>query len=83
MGQVNGTCEAKEERMKKYLSKVKRLVKKFKETSFLQVPREENIETDALAKAVSTEGLVDEYDEVQYIPSIDLLEVQQIEGEGN
>ena len=83
MGQVNGTCEAKEERMKKYLSKVKRLVKKFKETSFLQVPKEENIETDALAKAVSTEGLVDEYDEVQYIPSIDLLEVQQIEGEEN
>ena len=35
MDQVNGTCETKEERMKKYFSKVKRLVKKFKETSFL------------------------------------------------
>ena len=29
IGQVNGTCEAKEERMKKYLTRVKRLVKKF------------------------------------------------------
>ena len=33
--QVNGTYEAKEEQMKKYLSRVKRLVKKYKEASFL------------------------------------------------
>ena len=37
IGQVNGTCEAKEERMKKYLSRVKRLIKKFKEADFLQI----------------------------------------------
>ena len=37
IGQVNGTCEAKEERMKKYLSKVKRPIKKFKEDNFLQI----------------------------------------------
>ena len=43
IGQVNGTCEAKEERMKKYLSRVKHFVNKFKEASFLQVPKEENI----------------------------------------
>ena len=47
MGQVNGICEVKEERMKKYLNKVKQLVKKFKEASFLQVLREENMEADA------------------------------------
>ena len=41
MGQVNGTYEAKEERMKKYLNKVRRLVKRFKETSFIQIPWEE------------------------------------------
>ena len=35
MGQVNGTCEAKEERMKKYLERVLQLVKKFKETNFV------------------------------------------------
>ena len=83
IGQVNGTCEAKEEWMKKYLGKVKRLIKKFKEASFLRVPKEENIEAYALAKAVSADGLVDELDEIQYLPSIDLPEVQQIEGEEN
>ena len=80
---MNGTCEAKEERMKKYLHKVKRLVKKFKEANFVQVPREENIEANALAKAASANGAMDEYDKVQYMPSIDLPEVQQIEGEEN
>ena len=34
MGQVNGTYEAKKERMKKYLNKVRRLMKKIKEASF-------------------------------------------------
>ena len=75
MGQVNGTCEAKEERMKKYLNKVKRLVQKFKEDSFLQVPREENMEANALAKAASADGSMDEYDKVQNMPSIDLPDV--------
>ena len=79
IGQVNGTCEAKEERMKKYLNKVRCLVKKFKEASFIQVPKEENVEADALAKEASTDGLVDEFDEVQYMPSIDLPEIQHIE----
>ena len=81
--QVNGTCEVKEERMKKYLNKVKWLVKKFKEASFIQVPREENIEANALEKVASTEKTMDEYDKVQYKPSIDLSKVQQIEGEEN
>ena len=35
INQVNGMCEAKEDRMKKYLSKVKQLVKKFKEANFV------------------------------------------------
>jgi len=70
--QVNGTCEAKEEWMKKYLNKVKWLVKKFKEASFIQVPREENMEAYALAKVASAEKIMDEYDKVQYMPSIDL-----------
>ena len=63
IGQVNGTCEAKEEWMKKYLTRVKRLVKKFKEANFLQVPREENMEADALAKAALVKGSMDEFDE--------------------
>ena len=35
IGQVNGTCDAKEERMKTYLNKVVRLVKKSKEANFV------------------------------------------------
>ena len=83
MGQVNGTYEAKEYLTKKYLNKVIRLVKRFKEASFVQVLKEENIEADALAKEASVSELMDEFDEVQYMPSVDLLEIQQIEGEEN
>ena len=64
MGQVNRTGEAKEERMKKYLEKVMQLVKKFKEANFVQIPREENMEADALAKEASTNQPMDEFDEV-------------------
>ena len=39
MGQVNGTYEAKEEQMKRYLNKVRRLIKKFSEAHFVQVQR--------------------------------------------
>ena len=41
INQVNGMCEAKESWMKKYLHKVRQLVKKFKEASFVQLSREE------------------------------------------
>ena len=83
IGQVNGTYKAKEERMKKYLHKVRCLIKKFNEAHFIQVPREENMEADTLAKEVSVSELTDEFDEVQYMPSTDLPEVQQIGGEEN
>ena len=43
IGQVNGTCEAKEERMKKYLNRLKSFIKKFKEATFIQVSREETM----------------------------------------
>ena len=83
MGQVNGTYEAKEERMKKYLEKVLQLVNKFKETNFVQISWEENMEVDALAKEASANEPRDEIDEVQYIPSIDLSKVPQVQNEGN
>ena len=69
--------------MKKYLNKVKQLIKKFKETKFVQLSREENMEVDALAKAASAGRAMDECDRVQYMPSIDIPEVQQIGGEEN
>ena len=75
INQVNGTCEAKEGRMKKYLNKVRQLVKKFKEASFVQLPREENMEADALTKAASVGEAMDEFDKIQYMPSIDLPKV--------
>ena len=75
MGQINGKYEAKEGRMKKYLEKVLRLVKKFKEANFVQIPREENMEADTLAKEASATAATDKFDEVQYVPSIDLPEV--------
>ena len=64
MSQVNGTCEAKEERMKKYLEKILQLVKKFKEANFVQILREENMEADALVKESSANQPMDEFDEV-------------------
>ena len=78
MGQVNGTCEAKEERMKKYLEKVLQLVNKFKETNFVQISWEENMEADTLAKEASANQHMDEFDEVQYLPSVDIPEVLQV-----
>ena len=41
------------------------------------------MEADALAKEASTNQPMDEFDEVQYIPSIDLSEVLQVQNEGN
>ena len=58
------------------MEKVLLLVKKFKEANFVQIPREENVEADILAKEASTTEATNEFDEVQYVPSINLLEVQ-------
>ena len=80
---MNGTCEAKEERMKKYLNKVAHFVKKFKEIDFVHIPREENMEVDTLAKEASVNEATSDFDEIQYLPGIDFLEVQQIEGKEN
>ena len=83
MGQVNGIYEAKEEQMRKYLHRAMRLVKIFEEADFVQIPREENVEVDIIAKEASTNEPMDEVDEIQYMPSIDILEVQQVESREN
>ena len=83
IGKVNGTYEAKDEQMKKYLNKVRHLIKKFSEVHFVQIPKEENMEADTLAKEASVSELTDEFDEIQYMPSIDLPKVQQIGGDEN
>ena len=58
-------------------------MKKFKEANFVQIPREENVEADVLAKEALATKPINEFDEVQYVPSIDLPEVQQIEDREN
>ena len=65
------------------MEKVLLLVQKFKEANFVQIPREENVEADVLAKEVSATEPMNEFDEVQYVPSIDLPKVQQIEDKEN
>ena len=69
--------------MRKYLNKVICLVKKFKEANFVQIPREENMEANTLVKEASANEVMDKFDEVQYMPSIDFLEIQQIDGREN
>lgn len=46
--------------MKRYLSKVKQCIKGFTMAKFPQIPREENMEVDSLAKALSADELVDD-----------------------
>ncbi|XP_030963996.1 uncharacterized protein LOC115985174 [Quercus lobata] len=78
MGQVNGMYEAKEERMRKYLSRVMCLMKRFEKAKFVQIPREENVEADTIAKEASASEFIDKSDQIQYMPSIDIPEVQQL-----
>uniref|UniRef100_A0A2N9FY65 RNase H type-1 domain-containing protein n=1 Tax=Fagus sylvatica TaxID=28930 RepID=A0A2N9FY65_FAGSY len=50
IGQVKGEYEVKEDRMKKYLTVVKDLLTHFKKVELLQIPREENVAADCLAR---------------------------------
>lgn len=83
IGQVNGNCETKEECMKKYLNKVKKCITAFTKVEFIQVPRGENTEANSLARASSTKDIMDGKIEIRYIPCVDILKVQQIDGETN
>ena len=58
IGQVNGKCKVKEEQMKKYLSKVNQCIKSIATTQFQQMPREDNVEANILAKMASTDEVV-------------------------
>ena len=50
--------------MRKYLSRVMRLIKRFEKAKFIQIPREENMEADTIAKEASANDFVDESDEI-------------------
>jgi hypothetical protein len=67
--QVNGEYEAKEDRMAKYLSLVKNLMRGFDEVILVQIPREQNTEADTLVKLAFSEEAINQQIEVQYSPS--------------
>ena len=69
--------------MKKYLGKVKQCIKGFTTTQFRQILREENAKADILAKTTSADKIVGDQIKVQYIPSIDVLKVNQIDEVAN
>jgi hypothetical protein len=56
---VKGEYEAREERMKKYLTVIQTLLSHFKKVEFLQIPREENVEADRLARLASSGEEID------------------------
>ena len=58
MGQINGTCEAKEEQMKKYLGKVKQRIKGFTIAQFQQILKEDNVEAEILSKTASADEIM-------------------------
>jgi hypothetical protein len=69
VGQVNSEYEVKEDRMTKYLSLVRDVMDGFNEVVVVQIPREQNIEADILAKLASSEEAIDQQIEIQYSPS--------------
>jgi ribonuclease HI len=69
VGQVKGEYEAKEDRMKKYLTVVKNLLTHFKKVELFQIPREENEAADRLAKLASSGVEIDGFIEIQRRPS--------------
>ena len=78
VGQVKGKYEAKEDRMKKYLTVIQTLLSHFKKVEFLQIPKEENVEVDRLARLASSGEEIDGFLEVQGRPSIEEETVNSI-----
>ena len=56
IGQVKGDFKAKETRMQKYLKLVNQLVSTFLHTEFVQIPRDQNTESDKVARSASTDN---------------------------
>ena len=69
--------------MKKYLNEVIFLMKRFEEANFVKISREENVEADTLVKEASANETTNEFDKIQYIPSIDIPEIQHVKNRGN
>ena len=71
--------------MKKYLEQVKRRVDNLK-AKVVQIPRRENEQVDRLAKVASAKHMIipsKVLSFVQFLPLIDLFDIQEINSEGN
>ena len=66
--------------MKKYLRKVKQCIKGFTIAQFQQIQKEDNVEAEILSKTASADDIMSDQIKIQYIPSIDVLEVHQRDG---
>ena len=74
IGQIKGEYEVKEDRLQKYLRLTNHLTQEFDWVDFTQVPRNQNLEVDEVARqALSEEGIMslDLNIEVQKHPSIE------------
>ncbi|XP_077215946.1 uncharacterized protein LOC143850600 [Tasmannia lanceolata] len=83
VSQVNGFSEAKEDRMIKYLEKVRKEISTFDEFQIVQVPRTLNTRTDALSKMASS-GMFEPrniYTEILPQPSVEREEILQLNEE--
>jgi len=82
VGHINSEYEAKEERMKRYLKLTNQLIYHFDDVRIDQVPREENLEANKVAKLASSNGYIERpglYMEVQTVLSIKGLHVSHIQ----
>ena len=80
-GQMNNKYEAKEDRMKRYLALTSQLISNFDDVKITQVPWEENLEVDEVARLASLETNEQRprlYIEVQYLPSIEGFDVNYV-----
>ena len=79
---MNNECEAKEDRMKRYLALTSQLISNFDDVKITWIPQEENSKADEVARLASSEtserrsGLLKE---VQYLPSIEGIEVNCVQ----
>ena len=86
ISQINGNCECKNERMKKYIEDVKGRIGNL-QIRFIQIPREENECADRLAKAASAEYMLVPNQLLSFIQVSSLIDkgmnVQEIGFESN
>uniref|UniRef100_A0A2N9J3T5 Uncharacterized protein n=1 Tax=Fagus sylvatica TaxID=28930 RepID=A0A2N9J3T5_FAGSY len=78
VGQVRGEYEAREERMKKYLKLIQKILETLEKVDFCHIPREENADADHLTRLASSGEEGERIIEVQGRPSIETVEVSPI-----